>query len=413
MQRIWLSLLLLTALALGACTQATPAATETPTAEAATAVATGAPAGPATCSVVSLAPNPTIVALFPPVAEDDWITGSFDAPVTFLEYSEVQCPYCAQLEPLLVKLQKEYPQDVRLVYRHFPLTTIHDKAMLGAQAIEAAGKQERQKFFELKNIIFEEQPNWNQKTPAEFETWLKEQAEKIGLDVARFASDLTDDEIVKKVQASFDDAMRIGLPGTPFLLVNGTPYQQAMTYANLEGIMKLMKMQDRLYTSCPPVTIDPARQYSATVKTERGDFTVKLFAAQAPIAVNSFIFLARNGWFDNVTFHRVLSGFVAQSGDPSGSGMGFPGYAFGNEISPDLKFDRPGLVAMANAGPDSNGSQFFITYDALPQLDEKYTIFGEVTSGLEIVEGLTPRDPDAGGDLPPGDKILSITIEEQ
>ncbi len=139
---------------------------------------------------------------------------------------------------------------------------------------------------------------------------------------------------------------------------------------------------------------------------------VQLLPDNAPLAVNSFVFLARNGWFDDITFHRVLPDYVAQTGDPSGSGFGGPGYTFDNEIS-DLKFDKAGLMGMANSGPGSNGSQFFITYAAAPNLDGKYTIFGEVLEGMDVLKQLTARDPSQGGTLPPGDKIKTITIEEK
>jgi cyclophilin family peptidyl-prolyl cis-trans isomerase len=129
--------------------------------------------------------------------------------------------------------------------------------------------------------------------------------------------------------------------------------------------------------------------------------------------VNNFIFLANQGWYDNVTFHRVLEGFVAQSGDPTGTGFGGPGYAFSNEITPELNFEEAGILAMANAGPDSNGSQFFITYGPAPQLDGGYTIFGRVLSGMEVVEDLKLRDPSQGIGLPAGDVILGISIEEK
>ncbi|MFC1996091.1 peptidylprolyl isomerase [Chloroflexota bacterium] len=161
------------------------------------------------------------------------------------------------------------------------------------------------------------------------------------------------------------------------------------------------------------MVIDPLKGYIATIETEKGDIIVELFPDVAPMTVNSFVFLAQDGWFDGVQFHRVLPGFMAQSGDPSGSGMGGPGYAFKNETSPDLAFDRKGMVAMANSGPDTNGSQFFITYAATSHLDGGYTIFGEVLEGMDIAESLTPRDPSQGGNLPTGDKIISITIEEK
>ncbi|HEX9013543.1 MAG TPA: peptidylprolyl isomerase [Anaerolineaceae bacterium] len=161
------------------------------------------------------------------------------------------------------------------------------------------------------------------------------------------------------------------------------------------------------------MTIDTHKQYTATLKTEKGDIVIQLYADKTPTTVNNFIFLAKQGWYDNVTFHRVLSGYIAQTGDPSATGYGTPGYFFANEIDPSLKYDSPGVVGMANAGADSNGSQFFITYAAEPKLDGKYTIFGKVIQGMDVVQKLTPRDPSQANNLPPGDKILSVTIEEK
>jgi len=128
--------------------------------------------------------------------------------------------------------------------------------------------------------------------------------------------------------------------------------------------------------------------------------------------VNNFIFLARDGWYDNVMFHRVLPGFVAQTGDPTGTGYGGPGFLYVNESS-DLKFDKPGVLAMANSGMDTNGSQFFITYAPLSQLDGGYTIFGQVIEGMDVVEKLTPRDPENTPDPPQGDSITEVIITEQ
>src|SRR4030065_1613399 len=179
-----------------------------------------------------------------------------------------------------------------------------------------------------------------------------------------------------------------------------------MSAYNLATVIRLTLLEDMQFTQCPPMTINPTKGYVATLHTEKGDIVIELYADKAPLAVNSFIFLARNGWFDGVTFHRVMSGFVAQAGDPSGTGYGTPGYAFKNEISSDLKFDAPGMVGMANAGADSNGSQFFITYSARPPLDGSFTVFGRVIQGMDVANSLTPRDPSNSGELPPGDKLL-------
>ena len=166
------------------------------------------------------------------------------------------------------------------------------------------------------------------------------------------------------------------------------------------------------YTSAPPMQIDKTKQYTATVKMANGgEFAIQLYPDKAPITVNSFVFLARQGFFDGVTFHRVLEGFMAQGGDPTGTGGGGPGYQFVNEDS-DLKFDKPGVLAMANAGRDTNGSQFFITFGPTPNLNGGYTIFGEVTSGMDVVNGIKRRNPDQNPNYP-GDAIESITITEQ
>ncbi|MDO8672771.1 MAG: peptidylprolyl isomerase, partial [Dehalococcoidia bacterium] len=129
------------------------------------------------------------------------------------------------------------------------------------------------------------------------------------------------------------------------------------------------------WSSPPAMEIDPSKSYEALFKTEIGDFRVRLFPEQAPVTVNNFVFLARQGYYDNTTFHRVLPGFMAQGGDPTGTGGGGPGYTFEDEFDPELQFDRPGLLAMANRGPDTNGGQFFITYAPTPHLNGLHTIF--------------------------------------
>ena len=316
------------------------------------------------------------------------------------------------------QLLKDYPNDLRFVFRHFPLigtpkSPFHDKAALATQASEAAGKQG--KFWEMHDVLFEKQADWSTLSVTDFQKWLIQKAGELGLDVDKFTTDLTSDELVKFAQDAWNNGQKMGFTGTPSMLVNGQPWPSnvEMSAYNLATIVQLTKLEDIQFTECPLMTIDPTKQYVATLQTEKGDIVIELFADKAPLAVNSFIFLAKNGWFDNVTFHRVIPGFVAQAGDPSGTGYGTPGYAFKNEISTDLKFDGPGVVGMANAGADSNGSQFFITYAPQPTLDGSYTVFGKVIQGMEVANSLTPRDPSGNGELPPGDKILSVTIEEK
>ena len=164
------------------------------------------------------------------------------------------------------------------------------------------------------------------------------------------------------------------------------------------------------YSAQPPMTIDPKKKYMATFKTEAGDFVVELYADKAPKTVNNFVFLARDHFYDGVTFHRVIKGFMAQGGDPTGTGMGGPGYKFADEFHPSLRHIGPGILSMANAGPGTNGSQFFITYSATPHLDNHHTVFGKVIKGLNVVLAIPERDPSRARQ--PGTKINSIEIAE-
>ena len=164
------------------------------------------------------------------------------------------------------------------------------------------------------------------------------------------------------------------------------------------------------YTSPPNMVIDPKKNYTATIVTPKGDIVVQLFASEAPKTVNNFVFLARDGFYDGVTFHRVIKGFMAQGGDPTGTGRGGPGYRFADEFHPRLRHDGPGILSMANAGPGTNGSQFFITHAATPHLDKKHTVFGKVTQGMDVVLGIPERDP--GSARTPGLAMTRIEITE-
>ncbi|MCG2769515.1 MAG: peptidylprolyl isomerase [Anaerolineae bacterium] len=157
--------------------------------------------------------------------------------------------------------------------------------------------------------------------------------------------------------------------------------------------------------------IDATKKYTATINTEKGDIVVDLFADKAPKTVNNFVFLARQGYYDNVTFHRVIPGFMAQTGDPTGTGRGGPGYSFEDEFHPDLRHDSEGILSMANSGPGTNGSQFFITYGPTPHLDDLHTVFGKVREGMDVLRSLRERDP--ATDTEPGDLIVTISITEE
>jgi cyclophilin family peptidyl-prolyl cis-trans isomerase len=161
----------------------------------------------------------------------------------------------------------------------------------------------------------------------------------------------------------------------------------------------------------PSGNLDTTKAYRARFRTQRGEFTAELYADRAPLTVENFVNLARSGFYDGTTFHRVIGGFMAQGGDPTGTGRGGPGYQFRDEFHPTLRHDGPGVLSMANSGPGTNGSQFFITYGPTPHLDGKHSVFGRVVEGMDVVRSLRERDP--GRDSNPGDRIDSIEIEER
>jgi cyclophilin family peptidyl-prolyl cis-trans isomerase len=169
-------------------------------------------------------------------------------------------------------------------------------------------------------------------------------------------------------------------------------------------------MTERAYDRPPEMALKPGHDYHANLATEKGTVRIKLFAEEAPETVNNFVFLAREGYFDGTTFHRVIEGFMAQGGDPTGTGAGGPGYSIRDEFHPGLRHDRPGMLSMANRGPNTGGSQFFITHAATPWLDDRHAVFGEVVEGMEVVSSIRERDPQS--DREPGDRIERVEIEE-
>ena len=156
----------------------------------------------------------------------------------------------------------------------------------------------------------------------------------------------------------------------------------------------------KTYSAPPPMTIDTSKQYTATIETEKGDLVLGLFASDVPVTVNNFVFLARDGFYNGTIFHRVISDFMAQGGDPTGTGTGTPGYYFADEFTEHTHVT--GALSMANSGSNTNGCQFFITYAPQPHLDGKHTVFGQLIEGTDVLEKIEQ-----------GDTIIRITIEER
>lgn len=356
-------------------------------------------------------PGPETPSIFPPVTASDHIRGPEDALITIMDYSDYQDPRSGELAKATKQLFEENPDDIRFVSRPFPIFVVNDKSAYATLAVEAAAEQG--KFWELNDILFAQQANWVNLSVEDFNQWIIAQVTALGMNVEQFKADRARDDIVAKVQAAWDAGTKINLPGTPIVVINGDLYQGPRDYSSLNDIIHLIILGKRQFSACPPLTVNANSQYLATLHTEKGDMTIELFADKAPITVNSFIFLAQNGWYDNITFHRVIPNLFAQTGDPSGTGKGNPGYYLITEILPSLTFSRPGMVAMVNSGPDSSNGQFFITYAPAAQFDGKYTIFGQVLTGMDVLQSLTARNAQPGANTPPGDKLINITIEEK
>ncbi len=373
------------------------------------------PTSEVSCSIIKMEPTPEVTSSPFSITPDDYTLGPASAPVTIIEYCDLQSVDCYGLRTVINKLLENHPNDIRLVVRPIPLLDLKgfENSKMAVQAMIAANLQG--KYLEMYNLLFDKYNEWaNLSSTSAFEGWLLKEVPALGIDKSKFQTDLKSRETVDQMTASYNSAKEKGVvPPYPLVLINGVPINVGLLYYEyLNQSINLIVLGERQFTECPPFDIETGKQYIATLHTKKGDISIQLFPDKAPLAVNSFVFLARQKWFNDVTFHRVIPGFIAQAGDPSGTGQGGPGYFFKNEEN-DLKFDKPGVVGMANSGPDTNGSQFFITFAPAPHLNGKYTIFGQVISGMDVAEKLTPRNPQQGFILPEGDKIIDVGIEEK
>lgn len=358
----------------------------------------------------------------PEITEDDYTVGPDDAVLTFMEYSEPQCPYCAQLEPILTEFQAMYPDDVRLVFRFRPFQeSFHDKSYIASQAMVAAGEQG--KFTELKNFLFERQYQdaeeegdmdpaefWAGIAPADFDAWLEERVPDLGIDAEQLLTDMYREDVVAQVKAWGDEATALGITGTPTLFINGYKWPENSRGTYIFSIyLRLLKSKENLFDACPATVIDENKSYTATLATNKGDITVELYPDKAPVAVNSFVYLAQQGWYRDLPI-LATSDFVL-SGDPSDTGSGGPGYAYLDEVN-DLTFDEAGMLATYSIWPGYgyNGSTFFINKVAWPD-QESYVIFGKVIEGLDILNDISIREDNIYD--PVEDQILDITITEE
>jgi cyclophilin family peptidyl-prolyl cis-trans isomerase len=250
-------------------------------------------------------------------------------------------------------------------------------------------------------------------TPADFKTWAVTQAAGLGMNAAQFQADFGGTVVGERLQQAIQSMAQQPFP-SPQLYVNSTsPYTGMADIASLDTVVRMDALVARQFSACPPNTVNPLKQYIVTMQTSKGAVTFQLFPEKAPLAVNNFVFLAHCGWYDGITFYRVLPDNRVMSGDPSETGLGNPGYLFETEIAAGLSFDQAGMLAMDNDGPGTNGSRFFITLGPNPELNGQNTIIGQVLSGLDVLSALTPRNPQPGNYLAPGDELISVSVVER
>ena len=296
------------------------------------------------------------------VTESDWQIGPEDAPLTIIEYSDFQCPYCSGASLRLMEYQSKHPDQVRLVYRHFPLS-FHEKAVIAASAVNAAGDQGM--FFDAAEYLFENQAEWSGLADNNaFSTWLIDKFSKFSdLDFNKWYLAFTDNDRVREVQDTYNQVLETGIiGGTPTIFVN---YIQTTDISDeyLDKELQKLTLSNYAMKECPDVVIEEGKDNQAVIETEVGDIHVSLFSDTAPMAVNNFVFLAESGWYDNNEILKKQDGFMVQTGDPTNSMTGYPGYYFVTEYNENHLFDGAGYLGMANSGRDKNGSQFFITDD--------------------------------------------------
>lgn len=433
MKYLWIAMIFMMAVSACQIQEVTPPATETPVA------LETEPVEPETTEIVPVVPTEelplvgedgnmsctlvgplfaelteeqkTQLAIFPEVSEDDWTKGPEDAILTVMEYTDFFCPYCGMAYAELETLMEKYPDDVRLVYRPLPLDSLHPTAPLAAYAAESAGMQG--KFWEMYSAIFSNQESISALTAEELTEWLKTTAEELDLDVDQFATDIASEDVINKITTAQQTMFEAGVSSTPTVLVNGRPVGNWQS-AYLSNFIEVMKAEKDMVTECPPFIIDQDKEYTATITTEKGELVLELYPEAAPLAVNSFVYLAREGFYNDVTFHRVYHNFMAQTGDPTGTGWSGAGYQYREEVVPELTYDEAYMVGVARGQAEgSSGSQFFITYVPYPSLNGGYTIFGKLIDGIDVFEQITERDADNNPDAPEGDKIISIEIIEK
>lgn len=378
------------------------------------AAVAAAPPQPTTAPAPTAAPKPITCEPYPlNVNADDHILGNANAAATLIEYGDYQCPACAAFHPQIKTVMGVVSDTARLVFRHFPLPQ-HDKAIPTAHAAEAAALQG--KFWEMHDLLYEKQPEWSSKPLAEITATLKAYANQLQLDVAKFEQDMASEAVAARVKRDMATGRAAGVGGTPTLFLDGRElpveaFQQPDSAEQFRGYAQ-RRAQDTAGISTkafaferPEQVTDKDAKYVMTVKTNKGDIVAELDPALAPVNVNSTAFLAQQGYFDNtpvVLNDRQIGAVLI--GNPTLAGN--PGYECGAELKTGL-MNQPGVVALFG-GSDTSSAQFIFTYSPTQELDGRFSVIGQITSGLDVVRALSAAEGSTKADV-----ITSVTVERK
>lgn len=336
--------------------------------------------------------------------------GPRDGPVSIIVYSDFDCELCATYASRLEAVLERHSSEIRYTFRPFPLVQVHPRSAQAAAAFLAAPDEETA--YLIHDALFARRDEWKELTPTEFESWLLNLAGELGLATDEFERRLSAADTGDRVSSWVQEAQASAIPGVPYVLINQSPYLLGAREENLEATIRLELLQAR---GLPPPPAQPHLEMTqfATVELSQGQLTLQLLPDVAPRAVTSFIYLAENKWYDDSVFYRVIPGQWVESGDPTGTGLGDPGYHFDRELSPEMNYDQPGMVGLVNDGPGTNGSRFFITLEPRPDLAGTATLFARVVSGLELLETLPRREPLEDLFLPPPLRIETVVIGDR
>mgnify|MGYP001198384666 CR=1 FL=1 len=347
----------------------------------------------------------------------DHVRGPDEPRLTAIVYGDMSGARTRELEDNLAAMNEQYG-DIRVIFRHLPQTD--GAPYLAAQASESVAAQGGDEaFWAFHDLLITDQDAWRDLPVEELPARLAEYAGEAGVDSAQVTTDLEENTYQAVVLTMMDPVVQAGANQVPVLIINGIPLLEApVDRPALETLREIALLADS-YPEPPPQVVDPDRNYRAWIETDYGTVVVDLFADIAPQTVNNFAYLACKGYYDGITWHRVIPGFVAQTGDPSGTGIGRPGYSVPDENGSEeyqargLSFDRAGLLSMAKGNsPNSAGSQWFITYGPAEYLSADFTIFGEVIAGKAALDQLMPIEASGFGSTAQGDALIRVVVRE-